>query len=213
MDWFYAEAGQQRGPVSEAEFQRMVQAGTIRGETLVWREGMANWQPYRDVAPSGGPPPPFSAPGAAQVPVSPLPAGMSGDARQTAMDKLNGPSIGLIVTAVLGFLFTLLTIVATASGVQMMPPNAVNDPNVERLLNMLSGGGIIIEAVIRVVLSLVVLLGAIRMRRLTNYGLAVASAIISLIPCSISPCCCVGIPIGIWALVILNKSEVKSQFL
>jgi hypothetical protein len=31
------------------------------------------------------------------------------------------------------------------------------------------------------------------------------------VPC-ISPCCLVGLPIGIWALVVLNKPEVKSSF-
>jgi len=50
MDWYYAEAGQQRGPVNDAEFERLVQAGTIRGDTLVWRDGMANWQPYAETA-------------------------------------------------------------------------------------------------------------------------------------------------------------------
>src|SRR2546428_6139769 len=49
MNWYYAEAGQQRGPVGDAELSGLVQAGTIRGDTLVWREGMADWQPYGQV--------------------------------------------------------------------------------------------------------------------------------------------------------------------
>ena len=32
-----------------------------------------------------------------------------------------------------------------------------------------------------------------------------------MVPC-ISPCCLVGLPIGIWALVVLNKPEVKGSF-
>lgn len=46
MEWYYAEGNQQRGPVDEAEFERLAKAGTIRSDTLVWREGFANWQPY-----------------------------------------------------------------------------------------------------------------------------------------------------------------------
>jgi hypothetical protein len=38
-----------------------------------------------------------------------------------------------------------------------------------------------------------------------------AAAIVALIPC-FSPCCLIGLPIGIWALVVLSKPEVKSQF-
>src|SRR5690349_18935663 len=46
MSWYYATAGQQTGPVNEDELQSLVQQGVVTSETLVWREGMANWQPY-----------------------------------------------------------------------------------------------------------------------------------------------------------------------
>jgi uncharacterized RDD family membrane protein YckC len=46
MQWYYAIKDQRQGPLAEAEFARLVADGTIRPETLVWREGMANWQPY-----------------------------------------------------------------------------------------------------------------------------------------------------------------------
>jgi hypothetical protein len=49
MDWYYAEGGAPRGPVGEAEFERLVQAGRIRSETLVWCAGMADWQAYGTV--------------------------------------------------------------------------------------------------------------------------------------------------------------------
>jgi uncharacterized RDD family membrane protein YckC len=47
MNWFYAENGQQRGPVTDADLQALLAAGKINSETLVWREGMAEWQPWR----------------------------------------------------------------------------------------------------------------------------------------------------------------------
>ena len=48
--WYYAEDGQQRGPVGQAEFLDLVRQGTIRPETMVWRSGMAGWQAYETVA-------------------------------------------------------------------------------------------------------------------------------------------------------------------
>jgi len=48
MQWFYAEGNQRVGPVSEAEFQTLVRNGIIKNETLVWRQGMANWLPYAE---------------------------------------------------------------------------------------------------------------------------------------------------------------------
>jgi len=52
MPWYYAEAGQQTGPVDDAQFDQLVQSGRIQPETLVWREGMTNWQPYNQVGSS-----------------------------------------------------------------------------------------------------------------------------------------------------------------
>jgi len=42
------------GPVSEAELDGLAQTGTVRPETLVWRDGMANWEPYSTI--KGGAP-------------------------------------------------------------------------------------------------------------------------------------------------------------
>jgi uncharacterized RDD family membrane protein YckC len=45
MNWFYANAGQQAGPVNDADFERLTREGVIQPGTLVWREGMAQWEP------------------------------------------------------------------------------------------------------------------------------------------------------------------------
>ncbi len=50
MEWYYAEDRQQRGPVGPEEFQRLVEQGVVGPDTLVWRQGMERWQPYRSVA-------------------------------------------------------------------------------------------------------------------------------------------------------------------
>ena len=55
MEWYYAVGTDRKGPVSEEEFQRLVGQGVITSGTLVWREGMANWQPH-----GGGTPPPVA---------------------------------------------------------------------------------------------------------------------------------------------------------
>src|SRR5262245_13782082 len=58
MNWYYAEAGEQRGPITETELSDLAKAGAIRDATLVWREGMPNWQPYGLVKrPTAAPPP------------------------------------------------------------------------------------------------------------------------------------------------------------
>ena len=53
MNWYYVDAGQQAGPVTDAQLPELVQAGKITSDTMVWHEGMANWQPYREVQAGG----------------------------------------------------------------------------------------------------------------------------------------------------------------
>jgi len=76
MKWYYAEGGRQVGPVEESVLDDLVRQGTVRDDTLVWREGMAAWQRHAAVRgsssagsgnASAGPPP---APAGVAVPAS-----------------------------------------------------------------------------------------------------------------------------------------------
>ncbi len=49
MNWYYVDAGQQAGPIDEVQLTELVRSKTIQLDTLVWHEGMENWQPYREV--------------------------------------------------------------------------------------------------------------------------------------------------------------------
>jgi hypothetical protein len=42
--WFFASQGQQQGPCPEAQLRGLIANGTVTSATLVWTEGMANWQ-------------------------------------------------------------------------------------------------------------------------------------------------------------------------
>lgn len=49
--WFYAEGNrQQRGPLASDELIALYGSSRIALDTLVWRDGMAQWQPLRSVA-------------------------------------------------------------------------------------------------------------------------------------------------------------------
>ncbi len=60
--WFYADAQQQQqGPVSEAFLREQLSDGRLSVDTLVWTQGMADWQPASSVlaltgAPAATPP-------------------------------------------------------------------------------------------------------------------------------------------------------------
>lgn len=50
MAWYYAQGDERIGPVDDGDFVALITSGAVTGQTLVWREGMADWQPYRSVA-------------------------------------------------------------------------------------------------------------------------------------------------------------------
>ncbi|MBG85303.1 MAG: hypothetical protein CMO80_00170 [Verrucomicrobiales bacterium] len=67
MSWYYADGDEQRGPVSDEEFQQLIDAHKVSGETLVWKEGMADWVAYKTVAGDPSPPDTQGIPATAAV--------------------------------------------------------------------------------------------------------------------------------------------------
>ena len=77
--------------------------------------------------------------------------------------------------------------------------------------NLFSGTFSVISNIVALLASGLILFGGLKMKKLESYGLAITASILAIIPCT-SGCCLVGLPIGIWALVVLSKPEVKSAF-
>ncbi len=46
MNWYYARGDERMGPVDEAQIVALASTGQITAQTLVWREGMADWMPW-----------------------------------------------------------------------------------------------------------------------------------------------------------------------
>jgi hypothetical protein len=59
--------------------------------------------------------------------------------------------------------------------------------------------------------SAVILVGAWGMGRARGRPLAQTASVLAMIPC-LSPCFLVGLPVGIWSLVVLSAPDVKSTF-
>lgn len=69
----------------------------------------------------------------------------------------------------------------------------------------------VVWGVVLIIASTFVLFGSIQMRKMKNYAFARGAAIVSVIPC-IGPCYILGLPFGIWALVVLGNPEVRDAF-
>ncbi|WP_223758553.1 hypothetical protein [Myxococcus sp. RHSTA-1-4] len=144
------------------------------------------------------------------TPVSP--GGSSAQAREA----VSLPAILLMVTAALTFLYGVVSLVSPVDPDQMAKlEQAMSDPSMEQMRAFLefstSTAGRMVFTLPYLIINGLVFLGALRMKGLQSYGLANTAAILALIPCC-GPCVCVGIPLGIWALVVLRKPEVRAAF-
>lgn len=120
MNWFYHAPGEGRiGPLAADELRRRYRERRIQRDTLVWREGLREWQPLERVAdevdlfsvtPDASLPPPLPAAApmamAAAVPVGAMPAHGGAQAygsgrAEPARKRMGGCLVALIVVGVL----------------------------------------------------------------------------------------------------------------
>ncbi|MGA2280590.1 MAG: DUF4339 domain-containing protein [Verrucomicrobiota bacterium] len=195
--------------VTADDIRRWIADGRLNEQSFAKEENDTEWRPlsafpeFADALGAGStPPPPFGSPEA-----------VVSEGHTAALQLVKGPAIALIITASLGVayygfsgLFTLFT-----GGVmfhQEMPPEI--PPQMRAFIAGMQGplAGVINLAV--AALNGFVLFGAIKLLRLQNHSVATVASVAAMLPCQ---CCCLfGLPFGIWALVVLNKPEVKSQF-
>lgn len=127
-------------------------------------------------------------------------------------DRVQGPAIGLMVTAIIGMVMQVVSMLVNILGVSLGGLSDLQrSGGGEAALSMLSGGIGIVFSIIGIIIGVIILMGSMKMKRLESYGFAMAATILAMIPC-ISPCCLLGLPIGIWALVVLLDQNVKTAF-
>jgi hypothetical protein len=136
--------------------------------------------------------------------------------RISAAQRVSGPATALIVTAILGMCLQALTILHSVILMIMGPAMRHHVHNGfpvqfrDGFPMMLGAQVNMATGIFGLAMGTLILIGAIKMKNLNNYVFAMAATIIALLPC-ISPCC-LGIPFGIWALIVLCDSSVKAAF-
>jgi hypothetical protein len=185
------------GPVTAEQVRQWLAEGRASLQTKVLPEGATEWKAIGEL-PEFAAALPGPAPATLAIP-TPSPA---------AAELVKGPAIGLIVTAILGGLVQILSLILNLAGASFLASSQMPK---EAWANMFSGTIGVVSSIIGILVSGLILFGGIKMQKLESYGLAMTVSIIAMIPC-FSPCCLIGLPIGIWALVVLSKPEVKSAF-
>ena len=188
--------GKAYGPVTPEQIRQWISEARVNSETQVLVEGSQEWKPLSDY-------PEFADLLGSNAPAAPSIPGYQppGASREKALQDVKGPAIGILVTAALGIaaiLFNTLKIIV--AGGSSLTFSGTKIP----MWAFLFGN------VFALAIYGIISVGAVKMMRLQNHQLAFATAILAMLPCS--ACCIISLPFGIWALVVLNRPDIKSQF-
>ncbi len=221
------------GPVSADQIRQWFKENRLNRFSMVEAAETPGWRPlelvpeFADLFPAALPPA-MGGGGFSAIPTSiststPGPRPVIADPVQAAA-QLKVPGILLIVFAICGLLlaicapFTKKAMVSFSSTFtekifdsmsQPMPPEvrAGLDASKNQGFGVMDGFGLVMGLVSNVVM----LIGALKMMKLESWGLALAAAILVMLPCG-SCCCCLGIGLGVWVAILLSKPEIKGAF-
>jgi hypothetical protein len=210
--------GKEYGPVTDTDVRQWIAEGRLSAQSRAKAESDAEFRPlaafpeFADAFGLNPDVPPAIRPlklHSSEQPANPAPGG-----REEALRAIKAPAIALKITAIIGLVVVTLGFIVnilTLAGVEIFPKQPMPNPQMEKLLNSIGGGVGIVQDIIGAVIGILVYIGAGKMQRLEGYQFAMVAAIAAMVPC-LSPCCLLGLPFGIWALIVLNKPEVKSYF-
>ncbi len=191
--------GKEYGPISAELMRQWIAEGRVNAQTKVMLEGGTEWKVLADF--------PEFIPTMPGTPAGPPPLMAMPGVGAASLGQVNGPAIALMITAILGILLQTAVLICRIAGTSVM----ASRQDIPPYLAALSGGPGIALGVIAILIGVVILIGALKMKKLEGHGFAMAASILAMIPC-VSPCCLLGLPIGIWSVVVLSKPEVKSAF-
>jgi uncharacterized membrane protein YgdD (TMEM256/DUF423 family) len=205
--------GKQYGPITEGDLRKWIAEGRLNAQSLAKAESDAEFRPlstFPELADA-------FAPSAAPLPgIAPLaPAGDT--YRATALDKVRVPAIGLMISSIISFLFSvwgLISIHSMAEKRQQMDSilSQMNNPQAQQFadafMKFFSGPFGVANYCFQILIAVLIFCGSLQMLKLRAYEFAFAAAILAVLPC-ITPCCgwILGLIFGFWAMAALGRAK------
>ena len=124
--------------------------------------------------------------------------------------RLEWPAVGLILVGALNAISGFLLILGRVASIVKGREPVITDED-RRLGYLVAIISIPLVSLISIAASPIIIFGGIQMLRARRYSIALWAALLALIPLT-SVCCIPGIPIGIWALIVLRHPEVRAAF-
>ena len=139
------------------------------------------------------------------------------DLAKSASERLQGPAIAL---AIFGFgmaAMNLAGVVFAVAGAGLQPWLMERLGEGEVVLpswtaSYLNTAFSVASSVLGAAYGGVIGYAGLRMAKLQSYTLCQVGAALALVPCCTGCCCFIGMPLGIWALLALNRPDVRAAF-
>ena len=134
--------------------------------------------------------------------------------RANALQQVSAPAMVLLIVGIVLALLSLANVVVLGSGKFVPPVVPGMDENGRRFMEayfgFLSRHGWKV-GVFQLFGASMAIVAAIRLKNLRSFGLVTTGTLLIMLPC-FTPCCCLGLPVGIWVVMIMNRPEVKPYF-
>ena len=208
----------QYGPITGDDLRKWISEGRLNAQSLAKAESdaefrtLATFPEFADV---------FGIAGQVSGTPPPLSSAAIGS-RESALQRVKTPAVALMVASILNIvlaLWSLIQMMFSSPDLQQFNSELaqLNNPQIEqfaqKLFHLMYGPLGIANVLVELAISVLIFVGAKKMKSLRSYEFALAAAVLSTVPC-LTPCCgyLLGLAFGLWALVVLRKSEVKSHF-
>lgn len=123
--------------------------------------------------------------------------------------QVASPSVGLLVTGIIGAVSAVAGLFTFGIGLGLSSFWLEEIP--EGFSELYEGAFAIGSSFVELLVAGFIIFAALKMKDAEQWGLAVAASILAMVPC-VSPCCIIGLPVGIWCLTVLMRPEVKAAF-
>jgi hypothetical protein len=146
------------------------------------------------------------------------------------LKKVQAPAIALIVYGVVSCGLALINVAYCALHMAGMNPFTQNQAKdmeqirqqaggemadifemIEQVTSMTNGPVGLATNLIALIVAIPTIMAGSRMKNLRSHTLSLITAALACVPCT-SGCCCLGLPIGIWAIIVLVNPNVKAAF-
>ena len=124
--------------------------------------------------------------------------------------KLRAPAIALICLGALNVLSAIVLLLGRIANLIRGNERVIAN-EAERLGYQTSMIYFPLVSLLSIAAAPIMIVGGIKMLNARGYSLAMLAAILAIVPVT-SVCCIPGIPIGIWALIVLLNQDVKAAF-